>query len=381
MGELIKQTRNIFIDSETNRTIDSTQVSVNLVPNDFYCNSNEEMRLTLTTFEMRMNWHNINQNNSVFYIFTPTTAGSVTGTYYQVQVAKQTFYDFIDGTYQSDNIVTSTTVTGLSTSLTTALTTAAASNAVVGVFPNAGLTLTGNLVTYSPNTRKFTFTLTVDGTLITSNSYFVSFQVARPNAAIPTNVVGTNIFQDTNEILGGNPTTYIPSTANGPPISLFGTGVFTSGTPGNLVFTSPYVAQLNSIEALYLRSNLQTANYSTYGFSQSVFQNAVQPTGILARIPMSRTYNFPPNPFVTFEDANDTFQIQVGNKQLDNLTLFLTDDKGRFIPLVTAGQVVNGMLSFKATIKWQVVVRDQATPFIPTMANLTDKLYAFPRQP
>ena len=95
MAEVVKITRNIFIDSETNTNIDLTQVSVNLVPNDFFCGANEEMRITLTSFEMRNNWYNINQYNNTFWLFTPTTPTSVGGTYYQIQIAPSSYYDFI----------------------------------------------------------------------------------------------------------------------------------------------------------------------------------------------------------------------------------------------------------------------------------------------
>ena len=135
------------------------------------------------------------------------------------------------------------------------------------------------------------------------------------------------------------------------------------------------------MEAVYVRTNLQTSNYSTYGFSQSIYQNAVTPTNIFARIPLQNQIYNVSDPFIVLEDKNDLFVIEIGNKQLDQLTLYLTDDKNRFLPLVHLGQVTAGMLSFKCSIKWEVVLRDQAAPFIPTIENVRLKLKNLPNQP
>ena len=367
MSELVKQVRNIFIDSETNTIQDQCQVSVNLIPNDFYCGADEEMRITLTTFEMRTNWYNINQYNNVFYVFTPTSAGSASGTFYEVQIAAGSYYDFLDTLY-NPGVASPTTINGLATAIQIAL--------------NAAGIGSGNTCTYSPITRKFSIGLNVsaagnNGT-ITANSYIVCFAI--PNGLpkyTPTGVSPLYTFMDTNEILGSNPMrTY--ETAAVVPLNSFGTGTSAAGI---LTFVSPYVAQLNSQEALYVRTNLQTLNYSTYGFAQSIFQNTVTGSQIFARIPLQNQLYNEPDPFITYEDKNDTFAITIGNKQLDNITMFITDDKNRPIPNVAVGQVTAGLMSFKCSLKWEVLIKDSANPFIPTIGNLTDRLIAFPKHP
>ena len=360
MGEIVKQVRNVFIDSETNQNIDETQVQVNLVPTDFYCGADENMRMTLTTFEMRTNWYNINQYNNIFYLWTPTTPLGSVGTYYPVRIPASTYYDFVDTTYSTSAI----TATGLATAIQTAL-----NGAGVG---------TGHTCVYNVNTRKLTIVLAIAGSggLLTANTYLVSFQVPPTTGSPPTGISFQNFFVDTNEIMGGKATKTAPVSGTLAPTSMFGTGVLAT----TLTFVSPYVCQLNSMEALYLRSNLQSANYGTYGFSQSIFQNRVTQTTTFARIPLVNQNYEVLNPFVFFDDKNDLFTIEIGNKQLDQLTLFLTDDKNRFIPLVSTGQVIDGMMSFKATIKWEVLLRDSAKPFIPTIKNLTDRLIAFPNR-
>lgn len=367
MAELVKQTRNIFIDSETNTINDQIQVSVNLIPNDFYCNADEEMRLTLTTFEMRTNWYNINQYNNVFYVFTPTSAGSASGTYYQVQIQAGSYYDFLDTVY-NPGVTSPTTITGLSTAIQTAL--------------NAAGIGTGNTCSYSPISRKFSIGLNISATgnngTITANSYIVCFAIPYGlSTYLPTGVSPLYTFMDTNEILGSDPMRTYPD-ATTVPVNSMGTGVVAAGI---ITFQSPYVAQLNSQEALYVRTNLQSLNYSTYGFAQTIFQNTVTGSQIMARIPVqNQLYNLP-DPFISYEDKNDTFQVIIGNKQLDNITMYITDDKNRPIPNVAVGQVINGIMSFKCSIKWEVIMKDSANPFMPTLQNVRDRLIAFPKQP
>jgi len=363
MGEVVKQVRNIFIDSETNTNIDETQVGVNLVPTDFWCASDENMRMTLTTFEMRNNWYNINQYNNVFYLWTPTSSGAFTGTYYPVTIAAGTYYNFVDTIY-NPGAASPITATGLATAIQTAL--------------NAAGVGSGHTCTYGVNTRKFTIVLAIAGSggLLTQYTIPVSFQIPPTAGAPPTGVSYATFFVDTNEIMGGIATRIAPNTTSIAPVSMFNGGVYST----TLTFVSPFVAQLNSMEALYLRSNLQSANYGTYGFAQSIYQNKVSPTTTFARIPLANQNYDVLNPFVFFDDKNDLFTIEIGNKQLDQVTFFLTDDKNRYIPLVRTGQVTSGMMSFKCTIKWEVILRDSATPFIPTIQNLTTKMLAFPNR-
>jgi len=368
MSELVKQTRNIFIDSETNTINDQIQVSVNLVPNDFYCGPDEEMRLTLSSFEMRTNWYNINQYNNVFYVFTPTSAGSASGTFYQVQIQAGSYYDFLDTVY-NPNVASPTTINGLATAIQNAL--------------NAAGIGTGNTCSYSPVSRKFSIGLNVSATgnngTITANSYIVCFNIPTGVASyLPSGVSALYTFTDTNEILGAIPMRTYASSSVVPVNAMGSAGTVASGI---LTLVSPYVGQLNSQEALYFRTNLQTLNYSTYGFAQTIFQNTVTGSQIMARIPLQNQLYNVPDPFISYEDKNDTFQIVVGNKQLDNITIYITDDKNRPIPNVAVGQVTSGIMSFKCSLKWEVVLKDAANPFIPTIGNVMTKMIAFPKHP
>jgi hypothetical protein len=390
MGELVKVTRNIFIDSTTNTNIDNTEVSVNLIPQDFSCGQDEEIRLELETFEMRNNFYNVNINNNIFYIYNPTS-----GLYYSITIQQGSYADFLDTVY-NPGVASPTTVNGIATAIQTALNTAVVAGAyppftTYGASPSIG---TGHTCSYDPITRDYTIVINFGGAgsngTLDALSYPVCFCV--PNGQNltdppPANVNQFGYFSDSYEILGGRANKQYK--AGIPPLAFnnvsnpanSSTNAPNSSTATSTTWVSPYVAQLNTNEALYLRTNLQSSNYSTYGFAQSIYQNAITPSNIFARIPLqNQIYNIS-DPFIVFENKNDPFIIDIGNKQLNQFTLFLTDDKNRFIPLTNYSQVIGGMLSFKLTIKFEILVRDQANPFIPSVQNLTTKFKGLPHQP
>ena len=80
--------------------------------------------------------------------------------------------------------------------------------------------------------------------------------------------------------------------------------------------------------------------------------------------------------FVTFEDANDTFQLHLQQKTLDSLELYVTDDKGRLLAEVDPRQADLGLMSFKCVLRWDHVgapappayvgrISDRALPPVP----------------
>jgi hypothetical protein len=136
---------------------------------------------------------------------------------------------------------------------------------------------------------------------------------------------------------------------------------------------SVYPAQLNSMEAVFLRTNLQSNNYSTYGYSQANKANAITPSNVFARIPLTQGIFTDLNPYLIFEDQNNLFTITIGNKQLDQMTFSLTDDKSRYLPNVAAGQVINEALSWKMTLRWEIIDKQQAQQYIPSINDLSYK--------
>lgn len=298
----VVRSRLVYIDSEINAVGNGRVSQVNFPSSIFNVSQGQQMRIVLNSFEMRRNFYSVNPTNNTFYLYDP--AGP---TYTEIQIAP--------GNYQ--------TYTELATAIQAALA------AVIG----------GSTCTYTSITRKLTITL---GAGAPAGSYLVCFQVKQGVA--PAGVSPSGFFNDSCEILGA-----IPSRTQ-VPVNAFGT------TTGAGPHISPYVASLNTLEAIYVRTNLVSSNYQTFGFERDLpDRSGLTPTQILARIPLTRAHFDDTFAFINFEDPNDLFSVELSQTQLSNMTFTITDDKGRLISEVGADQALNGNLSFKLVLRWDVV--------------------------
>ncbi len=307
----VKYTRNVFIDSEINAIGNGQTTKVNFPSSVFSVSSREQMRLVLTSFEMRRNWYSVNPSNNTFYVFNPAGSGSYTPITIE------------PGTYSS--------FAALATAIQTAI---------------VGAGFAGTTVAYNDTTRKFTINLA--GAQV--NSYFVFFQVKTDSSSQPPTVSASGYFNDSVELLGGIPTRDGFGTT---PVNGFGT------TVGNTAHVSPFVGALNTLEAIYIRTNLHSGNYQTFGFEKDLpNQQGLTPTQIFGRIPLTRAYFDPQFEFISFEDPNSLFSMYLSQTQLSQVVFTITDDKGRLIQEVAEGQADSGNLSFKMSFRWEALVDD-----------------------
>jgi len=137
----------------------------------------------------------------------------------------------------------------------------------------------------------------------------------------------------------------------------------TTGGPVATTQITPFVAQLNTLEAIYIRTNLHSGNYQTYGFEKDLpNEQGLTPTQIFARIPLTSTAQRDIDyPFITFEDPNGLFSMYLNQTQLSQVYFSITDDKGRFLPEVAPGQAKVGNISFKLSMRWEVL-HDELPP-------------------
>lgn len=301
----VKYSRNIWIDSELNGIggRGGEVAQIHFPPQSFTANKGEVMRLILTSFEMRRNFYNINANNNKFYLYDP--AGP---TFTEIAIEQGNYTDF--------------------TTLATAIQTATA--AVVG----------GSTCTHDALKRKFTITL---GGGAPAGSFLVCFQVRQGQP--PAGVSGSGFYNDSNEILGARPTRDVTQLVNA-----FG------ATTGAVAHVSPYPTNLSSIEAVYLRSGLQTNNFQTNGFEQATQdQNGLTSSTIFARVPLTKAFYDPDHEIINFEDPDELFTIILSQSQLTQITLYITDGKGRLIPQLNDTQAVDGNLSFTASLRWELL--------------------------
>ena len=306
----VKTVRNVFVDSEVNTIGNGEKTKINFPPDAFSITAKERMRLTLTTFEMRRNFYNINQTNNTFYIFSPLNS-----TYRECVIAPGNYNDYA----------------------TLAL---AIQSALVGVY-------IGSTCTFNQINRKFTLTLGPAVTAYDPASYIVCFQCKGTNTQA-TNVSDAGYFSDVHEILGGIPTrdgwlVDRPENAFGP-----------NSTGGVTPNISPYLGSLSTLEAVYVRTTIHSSNYQTYGFEkqQPNQSGGLTPTQIFARIPVTS------GDLIVYEDTNDLFSMYLNQTQLSQCEFSITDDKGRFLPEINTGQAEIGMLSFKMSLRWEVLEDD-----------------------
>lgn len=307
MSAVVNRRRNIFINSEQYH---QSNGDVNLIfPGaDFAVDKNEIMRLSLESFTMSRRFYNININNNTFYIRDKRTTPHVFSK-----------CEITPGDY---------TVTTFKIALSTAI--------------NSGFGATGASVSISEETRF----ITIDMSAVagwTAQHDFVCFQVPPGRAGTnPDNnvITETGAFNDSSEILGGIPTkdfhTIVPAFSD------------TSG-----VFTSVYPFSLESIEAIHLRTNLQTHSYQTPDFLENSETSSLVPSPIFAKIPI------PISQKIQYRDSgSDAYAVDLQNKSLNNIILSLRDDKGRRLPIIE-NQYKDGNLSFLATLKWCAISKPQ----------------------
>ncbi len=298
----VVRSRLVYIDSEINAVGNGRVSQVNFPSSIFSVSQGQTMRMVLNSFEMRRNFYSVNPTNNTFYLYDP--AGP---TYTEIQIAPGNYQTFAE--------------------LETAITTAVA--AVVA----------GSTCVYTSITRSFTITL---GGGAPAGSFIVCFQVKQ--GAAPTGVSPSGFFNDSCELLGA-----IPSRTE-VPVNAFRTS---TGVGPHI---SPYPGSLNTLEAIYLRTDLVSSNYQTFSFEKELpDRSGLTPSTILARIPLTRSHFDDTFSFINFEDPNDLFSIELPQTQLANMSFVLSDDKGRLISEVSPDQASNGNLSFKLVLRWEAI--------------------------
>jgi len=260
--------RSIFINTENEEINRGNESKIIFPPLPFSCAPSEIMKLTLTSFTMRRNFYSINPStNGTFYIRFPTA------TFTPVVIAPGTYSTF--------------------TQLATAI------DDAIGVAGFLGAT-----TTYDPITRKFSIDVSATTPVFTPGAYFVCPQL-KADQTVPVGISVDGAFQDSHEILGAKPWRI---NDGGPPVNAFG------NTTGGVVHISPYVASLNSMDALYLRAGgIPSNNLQTYGFERDVKgQNGLIPTQILGRIPLKKAYYDDAFEFISYSDNGaDEYSILI----------------------------------------------------------------------
>jgi hypothetical protein len=180
---------------------------------------------------------------------------------------------------------------------------------------------------------------------------------------------GDPVFQDCYELIGG-----VPSRDDVVSIG----NVALGNAIINNRYVSPYVGQLNTMEALYLRvQSLGTNSYQSPGLDKNISNNSygLVPSNIFARIPLPTAIYDDSVQIITYtEQGNGSFSVLVDARTLQLLDLSITDDKGRPLTQVGSNQASSGNLSCKITVKWEVIQFDQSITNIPASMDIIKSL-------
>jgi hypothetical protein len=316
--------RNVFLDTELNSLGGGQASRVTFPPSEFSVKSTQLMKLTLTSMELRRNWYSINKYNNQFFLYNFPALGQYT----KLTIKPSSYRTFPE----------------LATGIQTAILAIPA--------------LVGSTCVWQNLTRKFKITLA--GALATS--YFVCFQVSGQNPPPPAGVEsGDEYFSDVTEILGGKRTGggWDGVTPNNAFVDA--DTVDAAAKVGNGDHFSKYVGSLNSIEAVYLRSGIQNNNFQSLSFEGGTGgspQSSLVSTSIFARIPISRATYDDVFEIIQYEDYNDNFSMLLQQQHLSDMTFVLTDHAARPLAEVAQGQSADGNLSFKISIRWEIIEQE-----------------------
>lgn len=296
--------RVIFVDSEINTEPDG-RASIRCPSQPFsLTGSKDAMELTLVQFSMRRNWHAVNDTNRFFYTYSPGLDA-----YQEFAIAPGTYYTFDE----------------LAAAVQAALSAVAGYGASICVYDDPSRCLL----------------MEIAGSA--ADEYICSFQVK--SGLRPTGVSAAGFFSDVHELLG-----IIPSRT---PTPVNGQG----GAVGPGEQTMPFPAQLNTLEGIYVRTNLNSGNFMSFGYNRNLPDaNSLVESNIMARIPLNTQAYDPTYPFVTYQDGGaEIFKLHLPRKSLDTITFLITDDKDRPLSQVSPGQAALGLLSYNMVLRWDHV--------------------------
>lgn len=198
-------------------------------------------------------------------------------------------------------------------------------------YPASGTENSTAVVSVDPSTLRVTLSpgndlKGVNGTLNT-DGHFVCFanRSSRDNKPFGVDELGYN--SDSHEILGAYPTLDGSDRQNA---ALNQSGTAPSTGPGAHYF--PLRANTHTLEAIYLRTGIESTNMQTENFTLDIPNtDVVTPSQLFARIPVGGncSNSFGENIHITYLHGDDTFSMYPNTRSFDRLTFAIQDEQGR----------------------------------------------------
>lgn len=326
MKDGVKNSRLLFVDSDELQISNHAKARISLPNYPFQVCCDDTMRLTLLQFDIDKVWHDIHVANNRYYLYNPDA----------VSDGSDPFYEFVIpvGSYDSK----------------AALSDAIQSSLEDGPFlPDGTTRVCGSAPTVAYDTDHDDPVWKFDITFPTgkfSSAFFCTFHVkdgAYPDMSSSSSLPNNNTiadsfahYSDTHEILG-----IVPSKTVLPVESM------TRSVTGSVTtFRGPFAFRLKTIQAVYIRSSINSGNYQSTGHNQNMPEsNQMTETQIFAKVHSSGSRH------LYWEDNNDTYQLNMQQKHLESLELWLTDSKGRLLTNIV-GPNSTSALVFRCVIRW-----------------------------
>jgi len=288
-----------FVDSDEKLQREGDDFRLDLSGAGLTCGAGQHFRVRLQNFAMYKNWYNVNENNNE--IVWRTNIGDA-------------IVNITPGNYR--------TVGEIVTDLAEKTRVALGATSVTATAPNDNLTLEDN------NDRIIDFTLN----WASNHGIGVCLGQAYEDIGDSYALLGLDRVIDIND-----------TTTNS-----FETTIIDNN---NIRFRGKYPAQRSTEEHIYLRSSLTNGNFETPSLSKSKSSSHILNSDILAKIPIDHEVCS----FNSF--SGDEYFVNVPNKSINNVRLYLTDAKERRLP--TAGTGLNqrslGNIHFNCVLRFDLV--------------------------
>ena len=289
MGYKVKESKILFLDSRAGHQLNHKS-RINFPTESFSAQGNELIRLTLLEFNMKRTFYNINSTNNKFFIFDPSNNQEIPIT-------------IPEANYKTGTAL-ATAIQNASTNITTC--------------------------TFEPLTEKLQLTIIND---LCANSFFFTPQIK-----------GSEAFFDTADVLGGIPSTvYTDNSA---------VRMFDISATNTRVQTSKYPIQLQTINTILLKTNLQTSNFQNrLKLADKDVANVVN-SQIFASIPVPELSS---EKVIKFIDSNNTFEMYLQTKHINSIEFDVETIYGNTLPAIDNDQYSSGNLHYSMAVRYEIL--------------------------
>ena len=351
----VASTRVMFLSSENGLSGDGRILNFNIPAPLLNYPTVARLQLGLNTFTSAKTWYSLNQFNGTFYVANLNPA------FYKLHEIK-----IPNGNYTNLSQLASTIEYDSTGAISTnGFDTGPLGNAISDVvntsnnFSNASNNYNW-VVLFDEITEIFKIYATSDpptaaaafqppAPIVTTDIQFFCFSIqgSVSNSLVNSDISPAGRYNDVDQVLGASTNRSIGDTNNFATLLASLTPMFNKKTPDDGIWFSKFPANLQTLDALYLRvKTLPTNNIESVNLAIEQKGDFVVSSDIFAKIliPTDTT-----SKFIEFVDPNQNFTIEVQASQLTTIILELTDDKNRLIPLVNENEA--NSVSFSVSIK------------------------------